>query len=74
VGSCLLDPFLFLYPPRDHSPNPSHLSEDGLGDNNPEDVDIRVDSLDDSEVYYFLADSFGLPKPNQLAILYELFN
>jgi hypothetical protein len=43
-------------------PNPSHLAEDCLRDNNPEVVDLGADSLDDYGAYNFGADSFALPK------------
>jgi hypothetical protein len=55
VDSYFLDPLIFLY-----SPDPSHLVEDGLVDNNLQVANLGADILKDSEAYYFLADSFAL--------------
>jgi hypothetical protein len=57
MDSCFFYPLFSLYPPEDHSPEPSHLVEDVLVDNKPE-----VVGFDEFRAYYSLADSFAFPK------------
>jgi hypothetical protein len=51
-----------LYPHGDHSPDPSHLVEDDLVDNNPEAAGLGVGNPNDYGAYYSLVDSISLPK------------
>jgi len=74
MDSCFLGPLFFLYSPRDHSPDPSLLAEDGLRDDNLVAANLElIVLLIPGPVISWLIHLLS-QKPNQLIILYELLN